>query len=102
MNTTETLNALAAERILILDGAMGSMIQSYRLTEADFRGSRFATHPTPLTGCNDLLCLTKPQVIASIHTAYLEAGADRGRQLRQSLLERTRQTTALSNATQWT
>ncbi|GHU48273.1 methionine synthase [Spirochaetia bacterium] len=76
MNTTETLNALAAERILILDGAMGSMIQSYRLTEADFRGSRFAAHPTPLSGCNDLLCLTKPQVIASIHTAYLEAGAD--------------------------
>ncbi|MHC6202296.1 methionine synthase [Breznakiellaceae bacterium SP9] len=76
MNTTETLNALAAERILILDGAMGSMIQSYRLTEADFRGSRFASHPTPLAGCNDLLCLTKPELIASIHTAYLEAGAD--------------------------
>ncbi|MDR2135243.1 MAG: homocysteine S-methyltransferase family protein [Treponema sp.] len=83
MNTTihaaairERLGALAAGRIIILDGAMGSLIQSYRLTEEDFRGGRFAGHPAKLLGCNDLLCLTRPDLIRRIHEEYLEAGAD--------------------------
>ncbi len=65
-----------ARRILVLDGAMGTMIQTHGLVEDDFRGERFANHPRPLQGCNDLLVLTKPDLIASIHRAYLEAGAD--------------------------
>ena len=72
----EKLNAIASQRILVLDGAMGSMIQNQQLSETDFRGTRFASHKTPLLGCNDLLCLTRPEVIESIHAAYLEAGAD--------------------------
>jgi 5-methyltetrahydrofolate--homocysteine methyltransferase len=81
MNIRETLNAAAAERILILDGAMGTMIQGFRtpagaLGEDDFRGERFAGHPKALLGCNDLLCLTKPEVISAIHESYLRAGAD--------------------------
>jgi 5-methyltetrahydrofolate--homocysteine methyltransferase len=76
MTLRETLNAIASKRLLILDGAMGSLIQNLRLSEADFRGSRFASHPTPLLGCNDLLCLTRPEAIREIHEAYLEAGAD--------------------------
>jgi len=63
-------------RVLVLDGAMGTMIQRYKLTESDYRGERFASHPIDLKGCNDLLCLTKPSVIREIHHAYLEAGAD--------------------------
>ncbi|MDR3303119.1 MAG: methionine synthase [Treponema sp.] len=76
MTIREQLDALAAQRILILDGAMGSMIQTFRLTEADFRGERFADHPVNLLGCNDILCLTQPDVIRSVHEAYLKAGAD--------------------------
>ncbi|MDR2178619.1 MAG: homocysteine S-methyltransferase family protein [Treponema sp.] len=72
----ERLNAIAARRIIILDGAMGSLIQSYCLTEEDFRGKRFAGHPVKLLGCNDLLCLTRPELIRHIHEEYLEAGAD--------------------------
>ncbi|MDP2205986.1 MAG: methionine synthase [Alphaproteobacteria bacterium] len=64
------------ERILVLDGAMGTMIQSYNLTEAEYRGARFADWPRDLKGNNDLLCLTRPHVIEEIHTAYLDAGAD--------------------------
>jgi 5-methyltetrahydrofolate--homocysteine methyltransferase len=67
---------LLHERILILDGAMGTMIQQHKLTEADFRGERFADWPRDLKGNNDLLSLTRPDVISGIHTAYLEAGAD--------------------------
>lgn len=63
-------------RILVLDGAMGTMIQQFKLTEADFRGERFKEHPHDLKGNNDLLVLTRPDVIASIHTAFLDAGAD--------------------------
>ncbi|HWP38871.1 MAG TPA: methionine synthase [Gemmatimonadales bacterium] len=63
-------------RILVLDGAMGTMIQTYGLTEADFRGERFAHHPRPLAGDGDVLSLTRPDVISAIHRAYLEAGAD--------------------------
>jgi len=70
------LPALLAERILLLDGAMGTMIQGHHLREADYRGSRFADWPVELKGNNDLLCLTKPEVISGIHSAYLEAGAD--------------------------
>jgi len=75
-NNTELLNKLAAERILVMDGAMGTMIQKKKLTEADFRGERFKDWPSDLKGNNDLLVLTKPEVIADIHAAFLEAGAD--------------------------
>jgi 5-methyltetrahydrofolate--homocysteine methyltransferase len=64
------------QRILVLDGAMGTMIQGYNLTEADFRGTHFADHKSDLKGNNDLLCLTRPDVIEEIHKAYLDAGAD--------------------------
>jgi 5-methyltetrahydrofolate--homocysteine methyltransferase len=64
------------QRILLLDGAMGSMIQTYQLTEADYRGERFKDFPVDLQGNNDLLSLTQPDIIADIHRAYLHAGAD--------------------------
>jgi 5-methyltetrahydrofolate--homocysteine methyltransferase len=64
------------ERIVVLDGAMGSMIQRYRLDEASFRGERFHEHSVPLRGDNEVLCLTAPHVIREIHAAYLSAGAD--------------------------
>ncbi|MEY2656242.1 MAG: hypothetical protein RLZZ524_3270 [Pseudomonadota bacterium] len=70
------LPALLARRILVLDGAMGTMIQRYKLDEAAFRGPRFADHPSDLKGNNDLLVLTRPDVIAEIHDQYLAAGAD--------------------------
>jgi 5-methyltetrahydrofolate--homocysteine methyltransferase len=76
MSVRERLDAIASQRVLVLDGAMGSMIQSLKLGEADFRGERFAGHAMPLSGCNDLLCLTRPQAISTIHEAYLAAGAD--------------------------
>ncbi|MDE7373821.1 MAG: homocysteine S-methyltransferase family protein, partial [Odoribacter sp.] len=64
------------KRILILDGAMGTAIQAYHLTESDFRGTAFASHPVNLKGNNDILNLTRPEVIREIHRAYIEAGAD--------------------------
>jgi 5-methyltetrahydrofolate--homocysteine methyltransferase len=67
---------LLQQRILVLDGAMGTMIQRYKLSEADFRGERFARHPKDLKGNNDLLQLTRPDVIREIHDQYLAAGAD--------------------------
>ena len=67
---------LLGQRILILDGAMGTMIQRYKLGEADFRGERFAGHGKDLKGDNELLSLVRPDVIAEIHRQYLEAGAD--------------------------
>ena len=70
------IRSLLADRILVLDGAMGTMIQTYRLDESDYRGERFADFPRDLKGNNDLLSLTKPEVISAIHEAYLEAGAD--------------------------
>jgi 5-methyltetrahydrofolate--homocysteine methyltransferase len=73
---TAELLALARKRILILDGAMGTMIQRYGLAEADYRGSRFADWPSDLKGNNDLLLLTRPEVIREIHSQYLAAGAD--------------------------
>jgi 5-methyltetrahydrofolate--homocysteine methyltransferase len=73
---TDTLRQLLAQRVLILDGAMGTMIQRYTLTEADYRGERFAAHGKDVKGNNDLLLLTRPQLIAGIHREYLDAGAD--------------------------
>ena len=70
------LRKILAERVAILDGAMGTMIQSYKLDEQAFRGGRFANHPKDLKGCNDLLCITQPDLITDIHVQYLEAGAD--------------------------
>ncbi|GIW71550.1 MAG: methionine synthase [Planctomycetota bacterium] len=70
------LQALLTERIAVLDGAMGTMIQRLGLGEEAFRGERFAQHPRPLAGCHDVLCLSRPAAIAAIHRAYLEAGAD--------------------------
>lgn len=72
----ETFLNLLKERILILDGGMGTMIQGFKLTEEDYRGERFADFPGMLRGNNDLLCITRPDVIASIHRQYLDAGAD--------------------------
>jgi len=76
MTTRQTLDRLLRERILVLDGAMGSLIQQHRLTEADFRGERFASHAHELKGNNDLLVLTQPAIIAALHGRYFEAGAD--------------------------
>jgi 5-methyltetrahydrofolate--homocysteine methyltransferase len=73
---TTSLEQALAQRILLLDGAMGTMIQTYKLQEADYRGTRFADYDRDVKGNNDLLLLTKPQVIREIHDAYLEAGAD--------------------------
>jgi 5-methyltetrahydrofolate--homocysteine methyltransferase len=70
------LKEITKDRILILDGAMGTMIQRYNLQEADYRGERFRDHHSDLKGNNDLLSLTRPDIISSIHRAYLEAGAD--------------------------
>ena len=79
MNPTtriEELKDRLHQRIVVLDGAMGTMIQKRNLAEADFRGTRFATHPCDVKGNNDLLVLTQPDLISSIHQEYLEAGAD--------------------------
>ncbi len=72
----EQLISLLSEKILILDGAMGTMIQAFELDEVDFRGPRFKDHALPLRGNNDLLTLTQPEKIAGIHRAFLQAGAD--------------------------
>ena len=64
------------KRILIIDGAMGTMIQRHKLTEADYRGTRFANWPSDVKGNNDLLCITQPAIVTGIHLQYLEAGAD--------------------------
>lgn len=76
MSTESTLRELFAQRILVLDGAMGTMVQQHRLTEEDFRGARFANHSHDLQGNNDLLVITQPEVISGIHEQYLRAGAD--------------------------
>jgi 5-methyltetrahydrofolate--homocysteine methyltransferase len=72
----EELRQLLARRILVLDGAMGTMIQQHALSEADYRGARFRDHPRELKGDNDVLTLTRPDIVGGIHRAYLEAGAD--------------------------
>src|SRR5579859_1309580 len=76
MDCRADLERLLSDRILLLDGAMGTMIQTHALGEQDFRGTRLADHPRDLKGNNDLLTLTRPDIIAGIHRAYLEAGAD--------------------------
>lgn len=76
MSDFSSLQTILKERVLILDGAMGTMLQRRSLREEDFRGERFVDHPYSLTGNNDLLSLTRPYVIADIHRQYLEAGAD--------------------------
>ena len=70
------LPGLLRERIVVLDGAMGTMLQAHGFSEADFRGERFRDHPHDLRGDLDLLCLTQPAAVQEIHRAYLEAGAD--------------------------
>ncbi len=75
-STTAALEALFASRIAVLDGAMGSMVQGYHLDEQQFRGERFRAHPHDLQGDNDLLSLTRPDVIEEIHSKYFAAGAD--------------------------
>lgn len=74
--TEKSLQSEIKKRVLVLDGAMGTMIQRYNLREEDFRGEMFANHPGLLKGNNDLLCLTRPDVISAIHRKYLDAGAD--------------------------
>jgi 5-methyltetrahydrofolate--homocysteine methyltransferase len=76
MTTKEILHQILAKRILVIDGAMGTMIQQYKLSEEDYRGERFKDYPQSVKGNNDLLVLTKPQIIADIHRSFLEAGAD--------------------------
>ena len=76
VDKTPQLKQALSERILVLDGGMGTMIQDRKLKEADFRGDRFADWKVDLQGNNDLLVLTQPDVISSIHRAYLDAGAD--------------------------
>ena len=73
---TNELRELLSKRILVLDGAMGTQIQTYGLDEAAFRGERFVTHTRDLRGASDVLALTRPQVLEEIHRKYLEAGAD--------------------------
>lgn len=75
-NSCTDLQALFDQRIGVLDGAMGSVLQGYGLEEVDFRGDRFADHPSDLKGNNDLLCLTRPDIIEEVHGRYFAAGAD--------------------------
>src|SRR3989338_4272314 len=75
-DTLKILTQLAQKRILIIDGAMGTMIQRYKLSESDYRGKPFASLHKDLKGLNDLLCLTRPDIIEEIHYQYLNAGAD--------------------------
>lgn len=76
MNSQDYWHSQLLNRIMILDGGMGTMIQRYQLQEKDYRGERFSHFPHDLKGNNDLLCLTRPDIVSEIHTAYLEAGAD--------------------------
>src|SRR5687768_1316180 len=75
-NNGTQFEQLLRERIVIIDGAMGTMIQGYHLDEAGYRGREFAGHARDLKGCNDLLCITKPELVQEIHEQFLEAGAD--------------------------
>jgi 5-methyltetrahydrofolate--homocysteine methyltransferase len=76
MITIDDLNRITSQRILILDGAMGTQLQKFKLTEDDFRGMILKDHPKPLKGNNDLLVLTRPEIVEKIHRDYFEAGAD--------------------------
>src|SRR3954451_25471825 len=72
----DALRQALTQRILVIDGAMGTMIQGYRLGESDYRGERFKSWSCDLKGNSDILVLTQPQIVAEIHRAYLDAGAD--------------------------
>jgi len=72
----DQITSASADRIIILDGAMGTMLQKQQLEEEDFRGERFADWPSPLKGNNDLLVITKPSAVRAVHDAFLAAGAD--------------------------
>jgi len=74
--TVKDFKKLLSERILVIDGAMGTMIQRHKLTEKDFRGERFKDYPHDLKGNNDLLSITQPEIIKDIHRQYFAAGAD--------------------------
>ena len=74
--SVEDFKKLLSKRILVIDGAMGTMIQRHKLTEKDFRGERFKDYPHDLKGNNDLLSITQPEVIKGIHREYFAAGAD--------------------------
>src|ERR1700749_1073718 len=76
MDTNLTIREALRQRILIIDGAMGTMIQRHKLEEKDYRGERFKDWASDIKGNNDLLCLTQPDIIEGIHRQYLEAGAD--------------------------
>ncbi len=76
MTRTELLYKVIKERVLLLDGAMGSLIQNHKLEEEDFRGERFKDHDAFLKGNNDILSITQPEIIKGIHRQYLEAGSD--------------------------
>lgn len=75
-STRDAIEELVSQRILVLDGAMGTTLQAFELKEADYRGSRFKNHPKDLRGYHDLLNLTQPQVVEQVHTLYLDAGSD--------------------------
>jgi len=75
-NLWDKITSASANRIIMLDGAMGTMLQKQQLEEEDFRGTRFADWPSPLKGNNDLLVITKPEAVRSVHDAFLAAGAD--------------------------
>ena len=70
------IEQILAEKILVLDGAMGTMLQAYKFEEKDFRGERFKDHPSPVKGNNDLLSITQPEAIKAVHRKYFEVGAD--------------------------
>ena len=72
----QQIRSILSERILVLDGAMGVMLQGYELTEKDYRGEQFADHASDLRGCNDLLSVTRPDVVREVHERFLEAGSD--------------------------
>src|SRR5216683_934281 len=76
MSTRDFLEKLLSERILIMDGSMGALIYSRQPTEEDYRGGRFLHHPVPLKNCTEVMVLTQPRLIESIHRDYLEAGSD--------------------------
>ncbi len=75
-NTFQTISEILKERILVLDGAMGTMIQRYKFSEEDYRGNRFKDYEYPLQGNNDLLSLTQPDAIHEIHESFLDVGVD--------------------------
>ena len=93
MNTLEKLKSLAKDRIVILDGAMGTMVQRHSPSEADYRGARFANHARDLKGNNDLLVLTRPEVIRAIHARTSTRAPTSSRPTRSTRTRSSRPTT---------